>query len=127
MCACKECCLSQIKDNKEPETGVWTITLEHMLNGHMVQCGLSPIRFSSDHNLDEQLHKGVCMNNSRAQWIGEKKCKVETLEVVITELRNVAKECNKTTLEIPKCKGDPSKQEDVQPPTMHAHCEFTLG
>ena len=37
VCVCKKHYLSTVKDNKEPGTGVWTIALTHMLNGHMVQ------------------------------------------------------------------------------------------
>ena len=87
----------------------------------------TPIQFSSDHDLDEQLHKGAHVTNSRAQWIGEHKCKVETCEMVIKELEDFALQCRQVTLEVPKCEGDPSEPNNDEPSNKYACFEFTLG
>ena len=98
-----------------------------MLNGHMVQHGLTLIGFSLDHNLNEQLCEGACLANLCVQWIGKQKCKVKTRETVITELGEFSFQCGGVTLGIPECEGVPSEQDNNEPPAKRACCGFTLG
>lgn len=98
--ACQDYYLCTIKDNSAIGVGEWTLPLIHLLNGHMIQRGLTPIEFSPFRAVDEELH-AIRKTHNRDVWDGDIDFIVEARENVVKELQDFATEVMGTAIEDP--------------------------
>ena len=109
-----------IADSVDQGKGMWTLPAVHLLNGHMIHRGMTPIAFHQDAEQDEQVALTERAANSVTIWLNGEQCKIESREAVRNELLTFLHEEMGMDWEIPDDEGPPSDDDsnDGAPPAQ---------
>ena len=100
--AVQETFIEETRDTHSAGAGMWALFFVYVLNGHLVQLGMTPICFAETAAADEACATGPRRHNSRRITVGGTDIKVEARDNVVTELRDYLRNTYQEDHDIPE-------------------------
>ena len=115
-------------DSNDQGPGIWTLPGIHLLNGHLIHRGMTPISFHQVGDMDEQVAAPERVAHSDTIWLNGEQCKVENREHVRAELIRYLRDVRHTNFVAPEDEGPPpDKDQDNEGPPAQRRRILHLG
>ena len=114
-------------DSVDTGPGMWTLPIVHLLNGHMLHRGMTPLAFHHLGEQDDHVATHERATHSNSIWLNREQAKVESREHIRAEMRRFLTDHMNSHFPEPEDEGPPEEGDHEEEPPAQRRRVLHLG